>query len=196
MRIKELFESPQIVRSTDFDLGDVVKNKKEANTLLAASVEVFEDNKLFKFFRAGKDTEGTIAVVSKATARLTFVVDYVVHSLVGLPNVVTQVKIWRDAEGDVPVSVTKNTFFEILLKKHKTIVSDSEQTPDGRGFWISRISEASQSGLKVGLYRESTKSVSWFDPEEHGPSATEWAKKQGAWGTSDFFKGYRFVITS
>ncbi len=63
----------------------------------------------------------------------------------------TQIKVWRTVSslhGSV-VSDLPRTFFANLLKEHSIVVTDEEQTSDGKRFWETMIVWAFQSGFHV-----------------------------------------------
>nr|WP_228029633.1 hypothetical protein [Pectobacterium carotovorum]AKG47496.1 hypothetical protein pA_00056 [Pectobacterium carotovorum] len=63
----------------------------------------------------------------------------------------TQIKVWRtiSAKHNEVVHNLPRTFFTNLLKKHSIVVSDEEQTGDGKRFWETMIDWAMSSGFYV-----------------------------------------------
>ncbi|MEX6205036.1 hypothetical protein AB6G29_23740 [Providencia hangzhouensis] len=63
----------------------------------------------------------------------------------------TQIKVWRtiSTKHNPAVKELPRTFFADLLKKHSIVVSDEEQTGDGKRFWESMIDWAMSSGYYV-----------------------------------------------
>ena len=65
-----------------------------------------------------------------------------------------QCSVWRDEEFAETTQIPKKVFWEIYKDK-KIIVSDIEQSADGRRFWQHRVVDALQMGLNVYLCKHS-----------------------------------------
>ncbi|WP_272661391.1 hypothetical protein [Providencia sp. PROV089] len=63
----------------------------------------------------------------------------------------TQIKVWRtiSARHNTAVKDLPRTFFTDLLTKHSIVVSDEEQTGDGKRFWETMIDWALDSNYHV-----------------------------------------------
>ena len=63
----------------------------------------------------------------------------------------TQIKVWRTVSSlhDSAVRDLPRTFFANLLKNYSIVVTDEEQTSDGKRFWGTMIVWAFQSGFHV-----------------------------------------------
>ena len=108
---------------------------------------------------------------------------------------ITQSKVWRSNYSPLVNIVSK--IFEILLNHNKIICSDSEQTENGRDFWLRRMSDAANNNLFVGLLEEDMNedTIEWFDPKEQ--SYIKWIKLHSdKWNSTDIdHTRFRFVIS-
>jgi hypothetical protein len=50
-------------------------------------------------------------------------------------------------------------FFEYIIPKYHTIIADSQQTCDGRRFWMNRINDAFDRNLNVYFYHMMNKTI-------------------------------------
>jgi hypothetical protein len=194
MKINEIiFESPQVVSPTDFDLGDTIINKKFAKTLLKKVRETIEDTADYSLLRTGDDNTGYIAIYDKYLKMLAYIVKFETDNLPFIGRSVTQIALWRMLGNPNVVGKTQEIFFGYLLQHWSSIISDGEQTEDGSKFWKDRMGEADRKGYRVGLANIETQSIEWKDPSVN---VTEWILKMGAWGKSPKFKALRFVIAN
>lgn len=60
-----------------------------------------------------------------------------------------QVSVWRNAGFGLTVGLPEWIFTHVLYPEYGHILSDSTQSPMGRRFWATRISEAIKAGKKV-----------------------------------------------
>lgn len=101
-----------------------------------------------------------------------------------------QVLVWRIKGSNNPftVKVAHHVFWD-LLYQYSDLVSDSQQTEDGRSFWEYAIRHALETGQWVDLVNtanwESISIKTLSDFRKLMPTA---------WGTSSFFQRYVFVI--
>ena len=101
-----------------------------------------------------------------------------------------QVLVWRDKRSlnQYTVKVAHHVFWDILYPK-SDLVSDSQQTDEGRSFWQYAINHALETGQWVDLIDTSNWSSVKIDSKE---SLNESMPR--AWGTSSFFQRYVFLI--
>ncbi|QZN94107.1 hypothetical protein [Symbiopectobacterium purcellii] len=74
------------------------------------------------------------------------------HDIVDAKKTCTQILVWRtvQAQHDTAVHGLPKIFFQFFLESYSIVVSDEEQTSDGRRFWETMISWAmSTSGYHV-----------------------------------------------
>ena len=79
------------------------------------------------------------------------------------------------------------------MSKFGTILTDSEQTWDGKRFWGRRISEAFDKGLNVYLYDFSNHKIINIEDNTHFRQAE---LIHDIWGTTNKHKMKRMVISN
>lgn len=153
MKLEELFESPQNTFITNFVLDDRRANALETKKLLDDSRKI-----PLAAFKNGTHTLYEIGhkflLVDHTNPNIAYTVYYMkfevkFNSFLDR-QVVQQVMVWADpinsnSEGSIP----KHIFFEYLLPRYKTIITDSQQTEDGQRFWGRRVANAFDKGLFV-----------------------------------------------
>lgn len=102
---------------------------------------------------------------------------------------VTQFLVWSDKRFIHTQGLAAKVFFEFLLKKHKIIVSDYQQTLAGMRFWQNRLKEAFDKQLNVysldSRYLKVNKVQNWLDL----------GKYTQHWREDKLGKFYRFAIS-
>lgn len=191
-------ESPQIIdKNLDFGLNNKLSNSKNATNFLSKISEVIRETDDYKLFISEKDaTSGYIVMVSKEENLIVLFVEYSRHTIRGLGDFVTQIKLWRSFDFHYTRGVTDEIFFNILLKRHKSIMSDFQQTKDGKRFWVGQLASAVSKGYKVGLAytKASNRHTIWYDSDKE--SFPSWMKEQEkAWGPTVSHTFIRFVIS-
>lgn len=198
-----LYESPQIVKDTDFNLGSPESNKKRAIEFLKSGYkpeDVIDETSDYVVFRTG-DNRGYIVMiefengVNPNLPQINFYVKYEEKKINGLGKTVTQVALWRRTKGTSTPNITDKIFFGYLLKQWDTIVSDSEQTEHGRDFWQRRLLIAETKGLKVGFINLNNKDITWFDKEKY-KTVDYWLDVYNHWGGSYKKQPFRYVIAN
>ena len=102
---------------------------------------------------------------------------------------VTQIALWKDRNYTFVEHLTQKMFFEFILKRNKSVMSDSMQTNDGRIFWQRRVVEALIRGINVAFLDFKTQEMVTI---EHASELEELFKK--SWGKRTFHKNYRWMI--
>lgn len=193
--IEGIFESPSMMGSSEFEFNNAAFNIKKAKQLLDDEEELIKDTAAYRFFRTGDTHDGEFVVVTKAEIpEVSYYVNYVQRNIEPIGTSVTQVMLWRSSTGPAPLGITSMVFFEILLERWKTVVSDDTQTPEGRNFWLRIMAAASEKGFEVGLINVKEKRVDWYDPNVDNPVIKDWALQSNAWGDGKTFTIMRFVI--
>lgn len=110
----------------------------------------------------------------------------------------TQVIVWRtmNEAHEESLFMFVNKMFFHFIDKYVVIISDTEQTEDGRTLWTKRISEAFQRGLDV-YFVDLNKLNSDLVPVLNHVETVEsfrdiWADHR--WGKSEDYKDRLFVI--
>ena len=197
MRYSDLVsESPQRVPPTNFifDKGD--KNRAFAAKMLKKEVgNPLEDTPEYRLFQTGNARNGWLVMVNKQDGRTDFAMRFTAGSRSWLPSFVSANVGWVDRAKTHTAGLVSRMFFDHLLKKFGTVVSDRKQTPSGEGFWRRQMSEAVTRGYRVGLSNMNTQAIAWFDPTA-GVSLTDWIDSQDAYGDKNRHQAKRFVIIS
>lgn len=102
---------------------------------------------------------------------------------------ISQVLLWRDPTPRLPDAFTTHMFFNFVLKRHKCVLSDKEQTPAGQRFWIRRMQEALRKNLRVALVDFNTQSYEEVTDREH---LAELVKR--GWGDERSYQNKRWLI--
>jgi hypothetical protein len=71
----EIFETPQVVAPTDFNLSDPATNRELAKKLVRKTTETIEDSPDYTIVRGGDQRNGNIALINKHS----HAIDYMVH---------------------------------------------------------------------------------------------------------------------
>lgn len=196
MKLTEIipfFESPQMVSVTDFGLTDPITNKKMARDLLKKKIEVIEDSVDYEIFRNGDERNGNIALYNKQEKILDYLIHYTTNNYSQIWSTVTQLKLWRRRGSPYVQGVTKKIFFNYLLQRYPAIMSDGQQTDDGRNFWMDRMAEATTLGYRVALVNLNHRQVLWYDPTE---SFLNWMQKNQGWGSEESYMALRYLIAN
>lgn len=105
-----------------------------------------------------------------------------------------QVLVQRFNSSTASVGIPKIVFFDYLLPTFGTIVTDTEQTADGKRFWMSAVVEALNNPSKYEVYifdRSNVKnSVIKINSLEHFETF-----ENTIWGDSEMFK-YKLIAIS
>ena len=186
MKANELFEMPQVLTyAVDWGLSDDIKNKRRADMLLHDNPSVlreFSSGKLYK-------TNTEVFFISNATSLIDYYMKYKVAQIQHLGNCATQIKVWRRAGIGVK-SLTSLVFYDIMLGEFDTMVSDREQSQDGKRFWIDRLAESLSDGRSIGLIDKQT-----IIPYDQSLSFPVWLKTVNGWGNSDSYQEKLFFIS-
>ena len=62
-------------------------------------------------------------------------------------------------DGSAVRKISSFIFWEVIFKKYGVVISDAEQTADGKGFWMYRLTEAFRNGLVVRLLNTESRQV-------------------------------------
>ena len=186
--------NPQMIAPTQFNLSDLDSNQDYLKKILRyKSLEVFDDTSERKFFRTGKGQTGFYIVQDKETNTITYLVRYETKNWKYFGKSVTQVALWRKTGEPTSVGITQEVFFDHLIKDYPTIISDAQQTNDGRDFWKDRMAQAVAKGFRVGLADVQVKKIDWFDRSV--PFSKWLTDRENAWGNDKKLRVQRFLIS-
>lgn len=192
MKIEDIFEAPQNTFPTEFGLDETVTNIRFGKSLLSqrktAISKVDEDYTLWEFEREYaliRDSDSYVAYYMKFRFDMIRLIKRMC---------VRQVIVWKSKEALPDAAITKKIFND-LIHKYQTVITDAEQTPDGRRFWLNRISDAlSDSSLFVYYINiiHPTEVVAINSMQEY----TKVIQTKPAYGDKTNFQTRRFIITS
>lgn len=188
-------ESPQLSDPDTFGLDNESKNKAMLVRLEADKVSVLEQGPVYELFETKKGPNRFIVLKNKNRGTIDYMINHIAVNTKPLGKTVTQVKLWRNMNSPGAAGITKRMFYDVLLKRFGTIVSDRIQTVRGKEFWIIRLAESTGLGFKVGLLDETKKIVKWFDPKHEDYQDWIGRMETEGWGLDDHYADMRFVIT-
>lgn len=185
-----LFEMPVLhTKPEDFGLNDPAVNHSEYQRLADSDYHAIEETSTFVFaYAVGHNLE--FFVLNLRDRALVYYVEATPLVVPKLGNCATQVVLWRRAGAGMQ-SITTRVFYEELLGKFDSVISDKCQTNDGRRFWIDRMAESAHKGFTVGFLNEENV-VSVYDP---AMPIQQWLTAHNGWGEDQSFAAYRYFIT-
>lgn len=126
--------------------------------------------------------------------RVTYYMKYQVGNNGVLYNYVWQSLVWIDPKYhyDYLDKIPAKIFFEYLLPKYHTIITDSEQTWYGKRFWQYRIIDALKKGLNVYFFDFDTKKLKQLHVYDE---LSNYQAEYDIWGETNIHKMKRMVIT-
>ena len=193
---KDLNEmSPRLIDPVNFGLDNNEKNKSFAQEVINKHNKIIEDNSSYAIYQKGDKGNGYIVQIAKRDNLIHYAVKYKykagANRLVGAT--VTQVAVWKKKNG-LGGGLAARIFFDYFLKNYPAIMSDSEQTPDGQSFWISRMTEAYGKGYKIALMNMSKNLIIWFDPKT--TTLDQWLEDNDGWSSDRSGEYNRYVISN
>jgi len=145
-----LFEMPQSIEPTEFNLNDPEVNRHFAREFMKDNErEQLEDFGGSVLYKIGNRIV-FIDEESELAPRILYYVQWkeIFHKFVG-KRAATQIAVWRDQDEPITSGLAQRIFFHYLLPIYGVMVTDTMQTPDGRRFWINRIGDAFKKDLRV-----------------------------------------------
>ena len=113
----------------------------------------------------------------------------------------TQLLVWRQISGEhrAILSGFARTFFNYLLRSHSIMISDEQQTDDGKRFWLDRMGEsfaiAKQDVCYIDLDSLDDSMTPLIEKIENVDDLMEVYVPKG-WGTGEEYKNKAFVISN
>lgn len=192
----DLFEMPQLLSQRAYRGGFDDDGEEELDLLYRQFMrhdhEVLEQNSRYLLGRTRFDDAGEYFLISQPGNRVTYYNSYEIDVIPGIGRTATQKDVW--ANNPNYRSVARHVLLTYMLKDFDAVVSDIEQTPKGRDFWIRAMIEAINQGLTVGILNEHAHDIKVFDPNEPTPFPT-WVQQNNPWGADTAFSGYRPFIS-
>lgn len=189
-----LTEMPKLIKSWDpIELIDPERNKDNYLDLLREK----RKTKLFDLTDVATmyEWKDNFFVLDTSIEQITYDMTF---KLGDEPNIggkfVWQTGVWINPVHQYIEGVAAKMFFEVLLKRHETIITDSIQTFDGKRFWERNIGKAFVKGLNVYYYDFQTKELAKIENAIHWETFKKTHKD--IWGKTDRHKMKKMVITN
>jgi hypothetical protein len=160
MRIYELFDDlPSILEMSMLiePMDDHALNTPEGN-LMAFKLYISHDNDIepltdnINIYRGYGRKRDWIFAADPDKQEIYYLMQYVEGRDKQLKHYCMQKWLWVNPHMRSVVGQLPTKYFFKLLDEFGTIVTDSEQTPDGKKFWIRRIKESFAKGFNVYYY--------------------------------------------
>lgn len=196
MKLKTLLESPLNIPDLDWhDLENPTENAKLYKNFI--SKEYQYKKAILKLTETAiiYQMKTELFCLDSERQQVTYYMKYSVDTNKILGQYVWQSLVWVDKElhydylKDIPAKI----FFENLLTKFKTIITDSEQTWHGRRFWEYRIVDALKKNLNVYFFNFENKHIEKMFSFNQ---LYDFQKKYDIWGNSPKHKMKRMVISN
>ena len=182
-----LTEMPQLIGDLDFNLSDPVENRKSRIALERDAEHLFDygDLPVFKSggYYFGVDEDGLMPYVIKTEPKFISAVQ---------KRGIVQRALWRDSMSNLASGLPSKVFFDVLLHDYKLVISDCQQTPDGRRFWQLRLLEA----LKKGCFCYFLNATGPRSMRRILKSETNFEKAGKIWGEDPKFKSHWLLIST
>lgn len=139
-----VFAMPSLTDSTDFGLTSEAANRKMVQHLRKLKPTKVRDWKYGSIIETVGTEKGYYFIIDPDTDLLVYLVKFTRQNkkLIGGSNG-AQTAVWRALDSDISEGgLAKTVFFDILLPRFGTMMSDSVQTERGRDFWISLLGHA------------------------------------------------------
>lgn len=140
---------PKIIDKAGFDkkLHIPSKNKEHTAAFVENGVQTFDLPRYvvphgYKFLKSlNKDQYRLIAESGEGSETVYLVELRFRKDIIFGKTTCTQIKVWRTREPEHRNAIRDlpRTFFQNLLEVHSIVVTDEEQTMDGKGFWADMI---------------------------------------------------------
>jgi hypothetical protein len=155
---------PELIEDTSFDLDDETVRKNLLSRLLdKSSMELVGTYKGLNFYVTGRNSNGGYwFLLDKTGSDLAYVCRFVTlgaSSMQFKSKVITQVAVWRNFDVYVSRAFPAYIFFRMLLPKYGVVMTDNQQTKDGRRFWQARMGDALHKGLFVYTFDQNTRDL-------------------------------------
>lgn len=187
-----LQEMPQNIESLDWHaLNDLDQNAVLYQKL---SRDKYKKHLMTVFASANIYQSGSkIFCLDSKMGAVTYYLHYQVANNGKLGDYVWQSLVWSYPPAAYIAGIPQQIFFENLLPKFGTIITDSQQTWDGKRFWQLRLAEAFEKKLNVYFYDFQTHEIIKI---ENYVDFRKLSQANDIWGPSDKHQMKRMVISN
>jgi hypothetical protein len=126
----------------------------------------------------------------KTNPRIAYAVDIKISEEKIAYKTCTQILVWASPSNEDLLIGLPRKLFNHLLNTYTIMVTDREQTPDGKRFWERRIAQAFNDGLCVYFYDKTHNNLIQIKDND---AFLEHYEPLG-WGNDDAYKNKLFVI--
>lgn len=185
---------PRHINDVDFNLADPSENKKIYQYFLKQNPITLDQVDNLTLLKAGNK----LLLVDHHEKLIRYFVQWseVWHKVIG-HNCISQIAVWRD-DLYTPEGYPKQIFFNYLLNITGAMITDIQQTSDGKRFWLNRIRDTFQLDLclyYVQLMQDA--SISPNVTQLHNIKELEVLLTNGKlWGNDPKFESRKLIITS
>lgn len=126
--------------------------------------------------------------------RIAYAVDIKIsHERIGQKSC-TQILVWASSDNEDLLIGFPRKIFNHLLETYTIMITDQEQTPDGKRFWERRIAQAFKDGRLVYFF-DKTNSHSNLERIKNNDDFLENYETKG-WGNDELYKNSLFIISA
>jgi hypothetical protein len=190
-----ILEMPQLIDDLyDMDWNDHSLNRNIYNNFLRSKYRNKEKILQLSDFASIYKQGSEYFCLDSSVKRVTYFMKYQVSNNGILGQFVWQSLVWTDPEFH-PIylqNIPANIFFNHLLPKFHTIVTDSHQTWNGRRFWELRIADALHKNLNVYFFNFQNRELI---PVKSYAELHEFQRKYDIWGAAPSSTMKRMVIS-
>lgn len=149
--MKKEIASPRLIPPTytGFGFNNEEINREFYQKQLKKVKEIIEEGNKYIIFRTGDDYNGWFIGYDKQLNLMFYAVKYKRTNKRISGKALTQTLVWRFAGSEHAQGITNHMFFDVILKRTGSILSDRAQTPDGKQFWLNILTRAHTKGIPV-----------------------------------------------
>ena len=186
---QKLFEMPYLMSGRlNVPLQNDATNQQTMTRIQGSNPTIIEDDEHGTLFLVTKPPGGEYAYVSKQKVpKIEYFMEYHEQSHALLKNSATQLLIWNRLG---PRGITQQVFFDQMLHKFDSMISDDQQPVDGQRFWVRQLSESLKRGFNIGMLDGNQ--MYNCDPADDFDA---WIKSLDGWGQDADHGFRRFFIT-
>ena len=147
-----ILETPALIQDVDDTyLQDIHQNQARLHQLARYPMDhVYSITENLVVMHVHEPTgEEVYMAVDHKSMKIVYYMMYEVHQDPLIGRYVNQAMVWLDKTYSPAKGLPKRVFFDQLVKKYDTVLTDSIQTWNGRAFWMRRLQEAFQKGFNV-----------------------------------------------
>lgn len=192
--------SPQTIRRAKFAeiLNKPSLNKQQAKKFIAKySIDYFIENVVLpeSFVLKSNKNKTQIRLLDRSNnnePRIAYAVNIKVTTKKISCRSCTQVLVWASPDNEDMLIGFPRKIFNHLLDTYAIMITDQEQTPDGKRFWERRIAQAFKDGMFVYFWDESN-SISPLEQIKNNDDFLENYEPK-AWGDDMLHKSKLLII--